>query len=487
MGINPDYQIIAQATPKPAPPAQLKTGAKIFPNLHKYPKIKEWVDIQEKEKKSADDIKNEFELIRNFCKENVPSRYLKDESGEEVAVFDPKPPITLPTNEKINIAYRKWNPETPEMGERFTIRKYKPISTETKKDGKIIHEIKYILYSTVIYEFFPNNINNPADKNNCRITKTYFEEIYKKDNKGQYIIDPQTGLYIHDKVKVGENRYLPKATDPKIKTIEIKNGNISFFDTAKEIANAEKRNIESAYPESPDEPTEAKAARRRRAKKTVQKAKINLPKNDPMVRYRGWPMKSSMAARFCEIEEALNAIGYKVQICSTTGGKHLSWQHPAGYAVDIVIYTLDSKGKRKYITKKDTITIDGKKINLSVYLEGVMNQVNKDKKLGLWPYNEYTHGSKYKTGDHFHIARIDFSAVAKTVAAEAGAKSISAITEDQAKDLVYETLVINGISYADLGETDEECKETFKQMVQQVMQEVKQNAPQKMQQPIYRY
>lgn len=429
--ISFNVSLFAQVTPAPKP-----SEAKIFTALDKYPELKQWVDMQSKSGKSAEEMKTEFELLRKFCVKYPPTGK-RTEYDIEIPVFDN---ILLPTKEKIRIEHRKQNPDIPQSPERYIIYKSVPVARDKKINGKTVTEIRYVLISTVTYEFYPDKAGS-LDINNCRISKMYVEELYKKDSSGRYARNLKTGLYIHEKDPATN---LPSISEPKIKIIDIKGGKPNFVNAESE----EEQNIENAYPETPNEPEEAKAAKRQkkaRARAAVKKTKEqidreNVMRNDPMVKYRGLPMRSSMVPRMKKLEKKVSSMGHILEYCSSTGGRHISWQHPAGYAIDTDIYTAvtkpNGKKRRQYITKSKSITF-----------EKEMDKVNKQGQLGLLVYNEYIHDSKYKTGDHFHIARVNFAALSRDLQLaldeETGSKDVLSARE-KAREIVYNALILNG-------------------------------------------
>jgi len=90
-------------------------------------------------------------------------------------------------------------------------------------------------------------------------------------------------------------------------------------------------------------------------------------------------LQAQTAAKFKVLEQYLSARfpGRKVTVTSTMDGRHSSPSHPAGKAIDFVVEGL---------TKDESRTV-----------EDLCRQA------GFKPYNEYLHGSTYKTGDHMHV------------------------------------------------------------------------------------
>jgi hypothetical protein len=90
-------------------------------------------------------------------------------------------------------------------------------------------------------------------------------------------------------------------------------------------------------------------------------------------------LQAQTAAKFKVLEQYISARfpGRKVTVTSTMDGRHSSPAHPAGKAVDFVVEGL---------TKDESRVV-----------EDLCRQA------GFRPYNEYIHGSTYKTGDHMHI------------------------------------------------------------------------------------
>lgn len=444
----PDYQIIAQAgTP---PKIQLPSRDKKFPNIHKFPLLKTWSDLQEKPDKSAQDVTNELDSLVQFCSENKPTKTIA-ESDNEAKAFIYDDGFYLPSDERIRVVRKTPDPGAPDMGEKYEVYKYRlmPVLVE-KTPGKKSVEKKYVHVATTSYEIYPDNPEKP-DMKNCKIIKSYEELIYKKADGKDY--------YVPDKFKIGD-KYYSKVTDPKIKVINIKDGKVSFLNIEEEISSRENEALERVYPT----PSEEAKGKKTRARATIRRTKARtdpkkLYKSDPMIKYRGFPMRSSMIKRFEDLEQVAKDLGYNIQLCSTTGGRHISWQHPAGYAIDIVFWKpkIGKNGKvtgRTYLSKRETVKDPetGKHINTSLYIEQKMTQTNKDKNLGMLVYNEYVRGSKYKTGDHFHLARVDFKDMAKDLkdaVAETGSKAVMPENE-MAMELVNDALILNGYDPADI-------------------------------------
>lgn len=337
------YNIIAQATPRPAPPAT-KTTAKPKDTSD----LKIWLGLQ-KQAATSDSIYKEFSSIKLFCEKN-PS---------QVNV------VNLSPTEKLKIFHTKPNTDVPEIPEKFTIFKIKTING------------KDVLISTITYEVYPDE----NDKNNCRIVKLTMNEKPSKQKPRQEFPE----------------------VDVIRQAVDVLGGKTILIDIEKEMEKLEEQLLDKLFPPGDGK----KAAARSRTKTAASKLKRQTlarakASKDVIVRYLGYPMRKSMAEKLKLIKEKAAGLGYELQVTCTMGGKHILWQHGAGYAVDFVNYTPTKKG-RKYLRKYDTGIKDGKRVNISEILEEGMKKLNKDKNLDLSVINEYIHGSTYKTGDHFHI------------------------------------------------------------------------------------
>lgn len=365
MGINPDYQILAQAAPKPMPSN---------PTVKAPPKdtsdLKIWLGLQ-KQATSSDSIYKEFASIKLFCEKNP--------SAVNV--------VNLSSTEKLKIFHTKPNMDIPEIPEKFTIFKIKTING------------KDVLVSTIIYEVYPDE----KDKNNCRIVKLTMNE------------------------KPGTQK--PRQEFPEVdvirQAVDVIGGKTILIDIEQEVEKLEEQILDKLYP--PEDGAKAAARSRTRTaasklkSKTLAKAKAS---GDVIVRYLGFPMRKSMAAKLKLLKEKNGALGYELQVTCTMGGKHILWQHGAGYAVDFVNYK-PAKNGRKYLRRGDTGIKNGKRVNISATLDAEMKKLNKDKRLDLSVINEYLTSSRYKTGDHFHINVVNpyaGKAVMAEMAIETGAK-----------------------------------------------------------------
>lgn len=97
---------------------------------------------------------------------------------------------------------------------------------------------------------------------------------------------------------------------------------------------------------------------------------------------RNHKMKKDTAEKFDKLKKDLEEDGYEVTVTCTTTGKHKDPAHKEGNAIDFVV-SKDGKA----ITKEQSDEI-----------EKVCNDS------GWKTYNEYRKNSKYKTGDHMHVA-----------------------------------------------------------------------------------
>jgi len=98
-----------------------------------------------------------------------------------------------------------------------------------------------------------------------------------------------------------------------------------------------------------------------------------------MIEYQGFKMQAQTASNFLKLENMIHQVfpGRQITITSTTEGKHLDPDHPAGKAIDFVVSGL---------TRDESRILE----DLCV-------------KSGFKPFNEYIYSSPYKTGDHMHI------------------------------------------------------------------------------------
>lgn len=418
--------LIGRAEPPPVPKAQ-----KYFPNLHKFPELKRWVDLQTKPDKTAEDLKSEFDIIRQFCAANkIPAE------------------IILPTGEKIKIYHSKPAPGLSQIPEKFIIYKSKPVIHEKKIKGQTVKQTQFVPDSSITYEFYPDNTKQP-DAFNCRIVKLYVKELYKKD--------PRTGLYVQEKDPATG---MAKVDDVENKTIEVKNGKAALIDEGAEQDAEEDAILDKVYPE------DSKALQKRRAKSAIKKTKTSFDKTkakktDPLVKCYGWTMRSSMALKLKKLEKKINGMGYKMQITSTMGGQHSAWAHRNGYAVDFAIYREVNK-KRVYLNEYSQADLKS-----SEKFEKEMNKL----KTGLFIYNEYVHRSTYWTGGHFHVAINNPTAMAQELQLameelEPGSKA-TMTPRELAEEAVYGTLIINGYNPADMD------KETLEEMIRETEQTLK--------------
>lgn len=99
-----------------------------------------------------------------------------------------------------------------------------------------------------------------------------------------------------------------------------------------------------------------------------------------MVTIDGFRMTAETAARFKKLHAKIGETfpGREVRITSTTGGRHADPNHRLGKAVDFVVEPLSKKESK------------------------VLEQLSED--AGFRPFNEYLHGSQYKTGQHMHVS-----------------------------------------------------------------------------------
>ncbi|MBI2267080.1 MAG: hypothetical protein HYU64_18285 [Armatimonadetes bacterium] len=108
-------------------------------------------------------------------------------------------------------------------------------------------------------------------------------------------------------------------------------------------------------------------------------ASLAATQPNKLVRHKDHEMTAATAAAFEKLEKLVGQRfpGREVIVTSTTDGTHSDPNHYSGKAVDFVV--------------------DGMTKQESVELERLCEQA------GFKPYNEYIHGSTYKTGDHMHI------------------------------------------------------------------------------------
>lgn len=331
---------------------------------------------------SSETIQKEFQTIKQFV----------DKNSSAVNI------IKLSPTDKIKINHTKPSPYLPEIPEKYTVMQIKTING------------KDTLVSTITYEIYPDK-DNPK---NYRIVKLTMKE--RKSKIGEF---PQV-----DVIK---------------QAVDIKEDKTFVINLEEEAEKIENTLLDILFPDK------SKAVTRRKAKRKLKNKISDMAKTDPVVRYLGYPMRNSMALKLKKIKEKINGTGYEILVTCTMGGKHSSWTHGTGYAVDFVIYK-EVDGKRKYLRKGHTGMKDGKKVNMSEAFEEEMKKISEDKKLDLFVYNEYTHKSTYKTGDHFHINVVNppaVKAVAKELNAETGAKSAVGYSEEAIMEEM--NIILNGI------------------------------------------
>jgi|GEM_PF-6235642 len=389
------------------------------------PLLAKWVQLQADKKPTPEDnaskVKEEFDTISQFCREN----------GDVTTVKHPNP---LLKNYDIKIIFTKSKPEFG-IPDKYTVFVRKMVSV---REGNEIKK-RYLLESTTTYEHYPAN-----NEENERITKTYTQELYKKDLK--------TGAYITDRDELTK---LPKVLTSSL-TIEIKDGRPSMVtEESDEDAILEK------YMEKEDLDEGAKGRKRNKSRKARKRLKIKLEdkfKKDYFVRWNGFPMRNTTAQKMLSIRNAVKScnytrqnkdgiwakVEYDIQVTCTTGGSHLVWQHKSGYAVDyvitkrVILSVKDKKtGKEKVISNKFGYLSRGgtknKELNKQKNdeLHKIINVILTSKEKNLYKKDEYFGTSTLKRGDHMHAHIVDpVAEVAARYPAAPGAKSPDMASKD---------------------------------------------------------